>query len=203
MALGDIFELAVRQTLWGIAVVNVWHFRDETGAGDAQMLADDFRASLFVNTWRSRAYSSLQFGNISTRQIYPYVLNAGVAAMGFDGILTGNAFAPVVAAVVTWTTGVRGKRYRGRTYFAGLSGNMAQGAWDATMMGNLTSLASQMLSDYGEGGVRSTYRLGVWSRRNGVIDDTTTSAAGFTPVVGAVARSYVCSMGTRRAGHGI
>lgn len=204
MALNDVFELAVRQTYAGIVVFNVFHLQDIRGDGDAQHLADNFRDGRAMSVWRGWVGSSHFFESCVTTQLYPYVLNQGQASIQRAGAGEfGTMPAPVVAAVVTWQTGVRGKRYRGRSYFASVCNGFQGAYWDGASMQRLTTIALGFLEQYGPDGLDPTYRLGVWSRVNGMLPDHTSSLAGFTPVSGATVRNYVCSMGTRRAGHGI
>lgn len=204
MALDDVFELAVRLTAYDITMFNVFHFKDVRGDGSAQHLAQHFAQSAVMTEWKANLASTTRIESVSTTQIYPYVLNQG----GWDVNAPGVPFdqpgpPPVTALVVTWTTGVRGKRYRGRSYFSWMRMQYSGSSWGDAARGKVVTVVNSMLSVFGPDGSDPTYRLGVWSRKNGKLDPNTTSPAGFTPVTGATVRSYVCSMGTRRAGHGI
>jgi hypothetical protein len=203
MATGDIYELVYRQQLHGIEVNNVYHFRDEDGQGDAQKLADDFATSPFIQQHKFCATTNLLIISVATRQIYPFVENLGFHLLNTNGVIGPSGIAAVVAMVSTWHTALRGRRYRGRTYWAGVGLTMVAGKWNQSDINALGLAVDALLQRYGPEPNQPTYRMGVWSRKNGVIDPITTSPAGFTPIIGATVRSYVCSMGSRREGHGM
>jgi hypothetical protein len=145
VAITKVAELVVSQTFANAIVCNnVFHFASESSPPPAVVdLANDFITN-FINYntgpyfgWRSNVTAALHFNTLFARSLYPDAsenLSLGLGgAAGFAGGISqviGIIGAPaaavtvtapvVVAALTTWRTGLAGRKYRGRTYWAAI-----------------------------------------------------------------------------------
>lgn len=138
MAVGDIFRLAHVGGYLGQSLVNVHHYRQTTanssGMGEPESLARAFNLSIVP------ALALLLTDHVSWGAIEARTFNApGVPITGYDltlsstGAIDNVGCPPTVAIVVRKKTGFLGRKYRGRSFFAGMpiadidSGKIAPG----------------------------------------------------------------------------
>lgn len=114
---------------------------------------------------------------------------------------------PAVCAVVTtWRTERPGRRGRGRTYWCGVHtlntelGNVS--LWASSVVAKADTLASNLFNHYTLGSNSMALQLGVWSR---VLagDGTPVPSVAVARVTSRTTQQYICTMGSRRYGHGI
>lgn len=125
MAVGDVFRIVLKQNLNNQNVQNVLHYRTSTqGAGDAM---DALSVALVgggsvVATLKACQSSSLQWSGHSIAQVFPLPapLAKDYSTSQGPGGVAGAPLPAQNAVVVSRGTGLAGKSYRGRIYFAGL-----------------------------------------------------------------------------------
>lgn len=199
MGMGDIYRLAVvGRSGGGVQLVNVLHYRAITGTileTQSQDLAQAWFDSVlpaFLDTFQS----SGPVDKITVR---------GVTDIeeGFDlnltpplptGTRTGDAMPPQVAAIVTWTTGKIGRRFRGRSYLWPCSeADQNAGAISAGYKSSIGAYAEAAM-EFGDGLTTSLYEMVVHSNAEGGPYDT--------KVTGYVARDYFGGQDRRKYGRG-
>lgn len=120
MAIGTTYRLSLVGEIEGTLHVNTYHFRqrdDTPGVTPSAALINSWRSlmedvyrGLFPNAWHHLAY------NVWIAKGSPE--NLSVATDFYGRRSTGGELLPLqCAAVVTWLTGIAGRRFRGRSYF--------------------------------------------------------------------------------------
>lgn len=195
MASGDIYRLAVQGTGPQVQqLVCVFHYAEPAVViGNPGFdLVDAWRDTAEAD-WANSFSSSCSITRYSVRGVtdptFGYDLDLSTPVPGEQ---TGDAVPPQDAAVITWTTGLIGRSYRGRSYVWPMhEGSVSAGAINsgyATALGvfatSAMSVASALLS--------LNWTLQVWS--------PTLQIA--TPVVGYVVRPYLRSQRRRQPGVG-
>lgn len=150
MALNDVLELAViGSTAAGGELVNVYHYIQTTGVGDNPGVnlidgwvanvsgdyADIIAPTVSITGFRVRNKTQPTFGT-------DYTLPSPIL-----GTLTGHALPPQTAAVISWRTGLIGRRFRGRTYVWPATEDVQnEGQWGVGYVSALTAFGSSALT---------------------------------------------------------
>lgn len=197
MAIGDVYRLAVIGSNQGIdELVNVHHYLQTTTGGD------DFGVDL-IDAWH--ADSGLTYVNCFSDQcllVGYQVRNLTQPEFGTDyslpasepGTRIGHMLPPSNAPVVSWRTGLIGRRRRGRTYtWPGSEDDQNAGQMSATWQGLLSAWAATALLVTGT----ATYSKVIYSP-----DPDGVGPALVTPVQGAVIDLLLGSQRRRRPGVG-
>jgi len=123
MAVGDIHQVTVVQELHSQTVLNVFHYRiTAVGVGNADA---NLLAAFLAGPWtqmKTALSDELEFVKNISQRILPSPPLVGVddpTASG-NGDVAGGSLPTSVAAVVTKRTANAGRRYRGRTFLAGV-----------------------------------------------------------------------------------
>lgn len=207
VAVGDVYELVVE---WidnsnTTKMLNVFHFRQKAGVLTAINLIGEWRTYV-ENTYRMIPSSGAGIRRYSARSLIPFntdfyetFLSPTIAGGG-----NANPCPSVVTAIMTWRTGLPGRRRRGRTYVPWISNNVhVNGVLGASFVQfNMGDFGNLMVSRFGPGGSSPTTEFGVWSRLNAGADPPF-DPAGFTPVTAFTAQPALGSMGSRRFGRGM
>lgn len=205
MALNDVYELVQYGTLGSVQVANAFHLIDNGGGGSPANLAADWLANA-VTPWKAAVATQWAPNLIAVKRIVPHDLLTAYAIPAGTGAVGAQVCPVVVAGVITWRTGYSGRRARGRTYVGGMAvdayATAASAVWNATGVGRLNTLANALLTRYSLGGNPIPYLLGVYSRADGIVGGVWT-VAGFRQATSFTPQSYICTMGSRRYGHGI
>lgn len=123
MAIGTTYRLSLVATISGTLHVNTFHFRQRIDT------PGETPNTVLINQWKSimeDVYRGL-FPALWNFQEYGVFVSTGspenlAVAASFGGRrFTGGAGLPLQnAAVITWLTGIAGRRFRGRSYIGGL-----------------------------------------------------------------------------------
>lgn len=123
MAVNDIYQVNMVGRLHGQQTINVFHYIETTTpAGSAEAaLAQGFGAGV-ASEVKNAASVEWELEKISVQQIRPLppLLPVEDASAAGPGAVAGESLPTSVAAVVTKRTGLAGRAYRGRSYFAGV-----------------------------------------------------------------------------------
>jgi len=190
-----------------ILIQNVWHFGRESPGGTPSELANDWNTYM-VPLIAAELNPVVTLTEISVQRIAPDESEIERIAGSRAGVAGGNVALPSVAAgVVTWRTQLAGRSRRGRTFWAGLPFDYVSlsdgSSWLAAGQARLNRLGNGIRNRYSLGGNPGAYYLGVWSPKLGGKLPPRDPAKGLTMVVSHTAQYYICSMGSRRLGHGL
>jgi hypothetical protein len=190
-----------------ILIQNVWHFGRENAGGTPGELMNDWNTNI-VTALTPNLHPVITLTDVAVQRIAPDESEIERISGSRGGTNPAAAPLPSVAAgVVTWRTQLPGRSHRGRTFWAGLPyamGTTSDGStWGPDGLTRLTNIANLILNRYMLGGNPGAYMLGVWSRKLGGKPPTADAGAGWTMVVSFTAQAYICSMGSRRLGHGL
>jgi hypothetical protein len=213
----DIYEVAVKQLLYGQRVINTFHFKQKVSGddGEAQRLAADFHTSMLTTFLTGRS-NNLTVDLISCRKVQ------GAGTLQHDeyvtpaaaGSLAGQAAAaPQLAVVVSWRTPQAGRSHRGRTYLAGFTdADENGGVWGTNTTNFATAWADAMLARYGVGVATTNWDFGIWSRpyaaytsynpKTGAPIAHGAYAGNFTAITGRLIRATAFNQRRRTVGIG-
>lgn len=229
MAQNDIFRMLTFATQLNSVYENTFAVRQKSTtdptAASRQLLADDWK-----DAWRVEQATNLTWTTWQLRQLWGTGMTivqsecrreGGVAfGSALTGTLTGGAtgaeaLPPQIAMVLTLTTGLIGRRKRGRIYaFGHTEDKQIGGTWGAAYMTSVGGRLATFFTKYQQGGTSSDWELGVWSERlasgcvinpaTGHLEprDTPLPAQSFTPVTGFLLRSTTFTQRRRTLGQG-
>lgn len=197
MAVNDVYRLAVIGSgPLGQSLVNVFHYRQNDPLIFDTATEDLCQA--FISTAQTAFLAAIAAGcglvRLSARGItnplegFDYSYSSPIPGGG----LAGDSLPPQTAPVITWVTGLIGRRYRGRTfYWPAVEAQQADGVLTPGHIGLLTSAATELM-EIGNGVTTSTYTMMVYSRTFSIS----------TPVTGFVVRPRLQSQRRRQLGAG-
>jgi len=194
VALGDVFEFAVRGRWADQRIINVFHYRAIASAGSEHTdLVTAWEASVktpYLNVM-STEYTLEDYAIRKPND--PEFAQAIISASSpVAGARTGTVGVPGGAAVITWTTGLAGRSRRGRTYIGPLSEtDTNQGTFTAGFTSVLTTFANAARATLIVDDIDRFQRV-VWSR----------TLSSYANVTGHVVRSYIRSQRRRNIGIG-
>lgn len=130
MPTGDILRATVEGTFLGEPVMVGFGFVSNSGAADFAADADELATELYAaigitgspSPYMSPLCSQYVLTGVRIQDLAPGVMAGRLeGAVGVGGNTTDDALPPNLALCVTWRTGLKGKAYRGRTYFTGFT----------------------------------------------------------------------------------
>lgn len=229
MAVDDIYQMTVTaQSPAGFFqntfAVSSLITTDPTSANFATLAAD------WVAIWRPQQSDTITWRSWRARQVrggtvvWPtgtscnptggFLLEGNITSNN-NGADLGEALPPQCAMVITFKTGVIGRRARGRNYIFGFTeADQNGGTWAAATLSALETNIATFMTKYVPGTAGNFFRLGVWSYRtaSGCEPNPTTHvhtridppapSLAFTPVTTHVLRSVVHTQRRRVAGVG-
>jgi hypothetical protein len=206
MAVGDIYQMTIttQYVTGGVQMNNVFHFRQKGGFLSAINLIGEWRVGCEAEH-RACLSSQIHIIKYSARTLVPFnsdFYEATFALAGTDGL---TPLPPLVAAIITWRTGLAGRRKRGRSYIGGLDRNEhgGNGTLSPTYVSTrITPFANKVYSVFGSGGTNPNAEIGIWSRLNAG-PDPPFDPAGFQVMTSYTVQTRMGSMGTRRLGRGL
>lgn len=204
----EVYRLVQTGNYGGVTLVqNVFHFGREQPGGSPSTLVNDWHANI-VTQLMPYFHPIYEATEVRAQRIAPDESDISrISGVTKGGNFNFNALPAVAAGIVTWRTQLAGRSRRGRTYWAGLpydTGNISDGsAWKSDGIVRLENIANLIRNRYTLGGNPGAFYLGVWSPTLGGKLPPRDPAKGLTMVVGFTAQEYICSMGSRRLGHGL
>lgn len=229
MATDDTYKLVLTAFGQG-SFYQLTHFLNQTSETVLTQSMCATVATDFKECWRPYQVSAISYQNWKMTQ----VRGAGITPIAsecrtegglfFQGTFTtsqaggdaiGDPLPPQCALVVTWTTGLIGRRRRGRTYIFGQSEQQqVAGIWNAGQLTQYGTNLATLYAKYGQGGTSADWDLGVWSSRTAtgcVINpsnhqlvnvDPPNLADAFRTVTGYTLRNVVYTQRRRGIGRG-
>jgi len=207
MALGDIYRLAMRwqHVTSGDDVVNVWHFQQNS------LLILDTPAEDLLQAFTEEVitlYSGLTsplylLDLITVRQITGgiEIFEIGASTLGERGT-TATGLPGQVACVVSWRTGLAGRRRRGRTYMPpAAEEDLNAGRWIAGYVAGVTNFGNGMVTGMATATIgHASWLFGVWSVPQTVPPPDPPTL--FTPITSFIIDPVPGTMRSRRVGSG-
>lgn len=201
---GDVYELVLHQydTACLVQMVNVFHVLAVTPNCTALQIVQDFRQNLEA-AWMGIPASSIRLQRYQCFNLVPFqtdIYQQTVDVPGTRGVFTEP---PLVAGIITWRTGLLGRRFRGRTYVGGVcTPDVTNGRLNTASINSVWKLfCDAIITRWGAGGSSPDIRLGVWSRVLGG-QRPPHNKAGLTIIQSYTVQDRLGSMGTRRVGRG-
>lgn len=166
MAVDDVYQIAVDQTLHGILLTNLFHYKQLVGGSgdDEQDLIDAFaedvqpawEAALSLD-WSITCYRSRQ---VSGSGAFPETLEVVTGAVGD---LTGNAFPANAVAVISWYSQTYSKAGRGRSFFSGIRmDDEHENTWQAAQMTLLNLLGAALVGTITDSVSGGSFESVIW-----------------------------------------
>lgn len=191
MAVGDIFKLVVHWVAAdpGNVMINTFHYRQ-----DLALIFDTPEEDL-VQAWIADAETSYSTAVTNTMSIVKYqVIPRPAGAVSYEvsattvGGATGDALPYQTSPLITWRTGIPGRRFRGRSYFPPtVEANQVGGVLTLSFRNGLQAIADGLM-EIGDGVNEAIWTLGVYSE----IGPT------FTPITAAVVNPLLATQRRRR-----
>lgn len=205
MGVGSLYRLAVvGQGGLGQELVCTFHYRQltaESGVNGAEDLVNAWygnMASLWADTFASSNIFTLLEARGITDPTEGFDLPVSPAVAGTRS--SGEPLPPQSAAVITWSTGLIGRRYRGRNYlWYTMETDQSQGTWTAGYQTAMDDFAAANLYIAGAPSWAS-FDLMVYSKPNPDLDPPWGGA--ITPVTSYIIRTTVNTQRRRKIGVG-
>lgn len=190
MAIGDVYQLALRQSQNGRQVVNTFFFRMKTAPDPTialiQPLADDFKNALRQMQVDDLSYVDWRFQQFrGAGTTYSTTAPFRVSTVSYTGTFTaplaGARVNPPESQQVAWicsvNTALAGRRRKGRFFLGGAAeADVADnGFFDPTQVANLQGFILPLITEYGTGGTSTDFMWVQWSDRiakNTVLSNT-------------------------------
>jgi hypothetical protein len=229
VAVDDAYKFIGSQSMAGQVYQSSFAFRRliETDVTPAELAA---LAESIKVLFRPQQHSSLSWTTWQCNQLWGSGMSldtpdctrlngrvfAGVFASPVTGAVTSyDALPPQCALVTTLTSGIAGRRKRGRNYMTGLVEDyQAGGTWAGVFISTQQAAFTVFLNKYGAAGTDPTWRWGIWSERvaTGCVPntsgdghtqiDTPHPELAFTTVSGYICRTTVKNQRRRSLGVG-
>lgn len=201
---GDVYEFVIQaqDTACAVRCVNVFHVLAVTPNCTALQVVNDWRTNLETE-WTDCFAGQVRIQRYLCFNLVPFQTDVYQATVDVPGRQSVTSMPPIVTAIFTWRTGRIGRRYRGRTYMAGVpTPDTLNGSLQPSyIVGRAKTFADKMIGRWGAGGSSPDIRLGIWSRVIGG-QQPPHDKTGLTIVQSYTVQSRLGTMGTRRVGRG-
>jgi hypothetical protein len=207
MAIGDIYRLSARweNNLTQDDIVNVWHFRqDQVTIFDTA--GEDLVGAFIeecVPVYAALVAASYTLNLFSVRQVEggEEIYEEAVSIPGTRGTAA-TQLPSTVACVLSWKTGLAGRRRRGRTYMpVTVEGDIDTGQFITAYLDGVDAFALNMIDDMQNNSLtHANWAFGIWSAPQTI--PLPTPPTLFTDVTQGIARSNPGTIRSRRAGSG-
>lgn len=204
-AAGDLAEVIFQKTVASQTTENTFGFENKAGTGTLSSLASDFTTALIKNTSGGLLYTchtSVSSGELIVRDVKPAT---GAAVQTTPGAVIGtnntaDLLPPQCAGVLSFSTGLAGRSYRGRLYFAGLTeADQAAGTWTAGAVSNMNTIITNLLTVFGPTGSNPDWQWVVISR---YLNKSLRPTPIGTAITAGSVRPYVYTQRRRTIGYG-
>lgn len=200
MAIDDLKELVVLFNGPTKVCEMTFGFVAKTSGADVATLASGFKTNLVKNTSGGLLIRKLASVNVSEIDVVDVVPGTAAtyvytfAAVPGDGT-AGEGLPPQCAGLFSWRTNLRGRSYRGRTYWPFmLEADQNAGTWVSSVLTPAAAIVTNLLAVYGPTGTDPDWQFCVISRQhNGVVRPT----PAFTNVVSGAFRTEVATQRRR------
>lgn len=165
MALDSIYRVRMRATYLGQQVEWGVHVRQVQATGGPSDLAASWAATILPLA-EAASSSALNWNEVLVSDVAPD--GSESVHLPFTqpapGTVTGDPLPGQNTAVISLSTGLKGKRQHGRFYFPGLSeAGQVSGVMAGAQLTAIQGLAQGLINTYGPAGTNASYRLVVYS----------------------------------------
>jgi hypothetical protein len=206
MATNDLATVKVRYTLSGVSdeVFNDFGFKALDSGASRAGLAAAFKTALVKATSGGLLYNTVsgyQSADLTVVDVIPGTgATYGYSYAAVTGTSGGDAMPLHDCAVITWTSDIKGRSHRGRSFLTGYGeGDQSKGIWTSTVQTVLAAIGTQMLAVFGPTGSDTHWQFGVISRVEG---GSPRPVPIWTAVTGVVVRDIVFTQRRRTVGRG-
>lgn len=179
MPFNDIYRLRVFGRLHGAQIVNVMHFvQDDVDPLKGGLELANAYVTNMAATQRARVVNAFLYEYVEVERIVPY--SGGPVQVNFPAPGTGTSAGTNVSATLCEVLSIYsvrgGRRGKGRIYLCGgdtvSGGSLSAGVWGSTQTAKTQAYATQLATIFMDDTdpVRSSWRLGVWSRASGPVN---------------------------------
>lgn len=152
MALNDVYQVSVNQTLYGVVVVNTFTFRElEAGPAGIADILQLFDTQILAD-WAAAVGTNLLIGCLAGRNLTnpAEAPDERLTLTASAGTRVGEELSANTVAVLSLYTGLPTKKGRGRKFISGLlEVDEEDNCWDVTSMNLLTALIGKFTDDLG------------------------------------------------------
>lgn len=204
VAVNDIARVVINGEIHGQRTVNVLHFKAVQGGPNLLTLLVTAVVQCIIESLLPRLSSEWRFHGVKATQLtgdFDELIDSSQSAQG--GVAQ-DAMPSLIAAVIRFHTAKRGRRGRGRMYIAGaVTTSEDESQWenpDVTFGDFLTCLLTKFVGFQGDVPTDNNWRLVVYSRKDD--EDGMSLQDACALVVGGSVNGDVCTMRSRKLGHG-
>lgn len=177
MAVGDVWKLTSKQTLYGQQIMNTAYFATKT-VGQRTVSECLALADAWKELWRVRQMDAIAYTTWEMREVYSVFVTYDTSqrrrtgGLVFDGAHTGTLTGagtqaetpPQIAMVVTWLSGIAGRSNRGRSYLAAQNNEqITAGRFSSLHVTNVGSDLTTWMGLYGPAGTNALWQQYIWS----------------------------------------
>lgn len=199
----DCVRVTIRGRIHNQKTINILHFKTVAAGGD-EILAALLTAVIIciVQELMPKMSSEMQFEGATATKLTGTFDEITDASQSVNGTVITDALPSLCAGVIRFHTAQQGRRGRGRMFIAGApEQDHADSSWEApdTTFGEfLNCLLDKFKLN---GGTDTHWKLCVFSRKTWQENNNNFPLAMF-PVVGGSVNGFVCTMRSRKPGHG-
>jgi hypothetical protein len=201
MSIGDVYKLSVVGTYGsGQQFVNTFHYRQEALiiGNSPEDLAAKFEDIVLTGYAQLLAAPNV-VNTLEVRQITGDPLEAFDGPVEVQGDRAGDPLPPQVSPLISWRTGLIGRRNRGRTYLpAPVENDQVAGELSVTYLEGMQNVADSMIAL--SNGLVTAWQLVIYGAPNPDVDPPL--AENIVPVTSAVMRRDLATQRRRRIGTG-
>lgn len=166
MAVDDIYQLAIDQSLNGVLLTNVFHY-EQTGPGGSdpeQSLIDAWQTDTLPE-WEAAVAVNLIFTCGRARQVsgvgsFPETFEIFASE---NGDLTGEALPANAVAVLSWYSATYTKSGRGRSFISGIRMvDEDENTWITAQQALLDTFAGAVINTITDAGTGATFKQVIW-----------------------------------------
>lgn len=168
---GDLAEVVLHHDIGGSDQFEcLFGFKAINAGATFANLATAFKTAAVKNTSGGFFYGHHTSHGSASLDVRDVVPGTGAAyTYTYTRVAGANAAnpvcAPVMAAVIKWSTGLAGRSYRGRTYNTGfLETEQSAGLWDSSPVSENQAFADNMVATFGPAGTDPNWQFVVISR---------------------------------------
>lgn len=195
MAVNDIYQLTIVQSLHGQKILNVLHYKATQAPSSGTYEAALIQAFGVIAIPSLKAFQSEELNHeaLAVQKIWPLPPTHATLDTTYSGpgLIPGDSLPTSVTSVITKVTAFAGRKYRGRVYVAGVpvtSENDSQ-----LQVGDLAVLGAFAENlDNGIGAVGASFQPVLWHRSSNTSDN----------LIDAVARPILRNQRRRQVGRG-
>ena len=166
MPAGDVYELAVDQTIAGQAITNVYHFKQVggDGTGDGRNAVDAMWDAVYKATYLAILTDQVTINQYRTRRIHPTTTQTITTATTGDGDVAEEGLPTQSCAILRCSAIPLGRKGTGHVKLAGIPiSAVTEGRLDSAIQALIRAFGEFMEANQTDAGSGFVFRQVVWS----------------------------------------